>query len=80
MKAIIENKSNVTLRCYTEIPNLTLLITLAQFVRKLAIPSQRIGVLMRLRNLIPTKAKLILFKSVLSFTVPYVLPFSLAFL
>ena len=47
---------------------------------KKAIPSQRIGVLMRLRNLIPTKAKLILFKSVLSFTVPYVLPFSLAFL
>ena len=38
--------------------------------------SQRIGVLMRLRNLIPTKAKLILFKSVLSFTVPYLLPFS----
>ena len=47
---------------------------------KKAIPSQRIGVLMRLRNLIPTKAKLILFKSVLSFTVLYVLPFSLAFL
>ena len=34
---------------------------------------QRIGVIMRLRNLIPTKAKLVL-------TVPYVLSFSLALL
>ena len=73
----IETKDNIILLGVVLDSNLNFSEHIISICKK---ASQRIGVLMRLPNLIPRKSKLILFKSVIIITILHVLSPSVAFL